>query len=145
MKRFLALLSVVSVAAACAAVASAPSPTPIPTTPNSAPFLSPSPPPGPVDVPSGSCIFTLDVANESSGPIYVQINDTRVATVPAQETKRFMDRHGGVPEMPWHVVLLRTSDGASIGESNFTFNQLDGHMTARDQDATAYARICGPG
>lgn len=143
MKRFLALLIVVSVAAACVGAVSAPSPTLLPTTPVSAPFLSPSPPPGPVDVPSGSCIFTLDVSNESSGSIYVQINDTRVATIPVQETKRFMD-HGAWPEMPWHVVLLRTSDGTTLGEGNFTSNQLDGHMTARDQDATANARTCAP-
>ncbi|MEP7379016.1 MAG: hypothetical protein ABI725_05570, partial [Chloroflexota bacterium] len=129
---------------ACATAVPAPSPTPMPASPDSAPFLSPSPPTVPVDVPSGSCIFTLDVSNESSGSIYVQINDTRVATIPTQTTKRFMDHHGGLPEMPWHILLIRSSDGGTLGEGNFTYDQLDGQMTARDQATTANARKCAP-
>lgn len=144
MKHLLALTVVLVVAAACASAVPTPSPTPMPTTPVSVPFLSPSPPPSPVDVPSGSCIFTLDVTNESSGSIYVQINDTRVATMATQATKRFMDHDGGLPEMPWHVVLLRTSDNVTLGEGNFTYDQLDGQMTARDQATTANARTCAP-
>ena len=128
MKRLLALMCYVVLAAACVAAPPAPSPTPTPS---------------PVDVPSGSCIFTLDVSNESPGSIYVQINDTRVATIPAQEARRFINL-GGWPEMPWHVLLIRISDGATLGESNFTSDQIEGHMTARDQGATANARDCEP-
>ena len=74
----------------------------------------------------------------------MQINDVGVATVPPQTTKRFMD-HGGLPEMPWDVILIRTSDGSTLGQASFTYDQLDGHMTARDLEATASSRKCAPG
>jgi hypothetical protein len=137
MKRYLPLLFVAALFAACGAAAG---PTATPQhTPTSAP-----PSATPIDVPSSSCIFILDIDNQSSGTIRVEINDTPVATLAPQTSRRFMDL-GGWPEMPWFVVLVRTSDGATLGESTFTSDQLEGHMTARDQRATASSKDCAPG
>ena len=76
----------------------------------------------------------------------MHINDTRVATIPKQASRTFMSlgSGNGLPDMPWHVVLIRTSDGATLGTGDFVYYQLDGSMVARDQDTIASAQICGP-
>lgn len=138
MKRLLALMSYVVLAAACVGAQPAPSPTP----PGSAPFLTPSPPPSPVDVPSGSCIFTLDVNNETGANVTVAANGTPLGDVAAHAARRFYAMMGGNPPLPWAVVITRTSDGTLLAAKDFPDGTLSGTIAVRDEPETNATGYC---
>jgi hypothetical protein len=140
MKGWAALLLAVGLAAACATAG--PASTVTSTAPGStAPAAVPTAT-RPVDVPSGSCIFTLDVDNETVAPVSIAVNSASLGAIPAGVTKRFYEMMDGNPPLPWSVRITRTADGAPLVSRDFPEGTLSGSITVRDAPVAIAAGYC---
>lgn len=145
MKALAALLLAVGLAAACVSAGLAPVSvaTPTPSSPAAAPFLTPSPlETPPVDVPSGSCIFTLDVDNQTASEVTVAANAIPLGTVAPHNTRRFYEFTNGYPPLPWSVDITRTTDGAFLVTNDFPEGTESGRITVRDEPEAIAAGYC---
>jgi hypothetical protein len=93
-------------------------------------------------VPSGSCIFTLDVDNETVSPVSVAVNGTSWGAIPAGHTKRYYEMMDGHPPLPWSVEITRTADGASLVSKDFPEGTESGLITVRDRPEAIAAGYC---
>jgi hypothetical protein len=138
MKGLVALLLAAGVAAACASAGPAPQAVTT-TTPSprvAIPFLTQAPPtlaPGetPTSRPSGSCIFALDVDNQTASHVTVAVNGAALGNVAAGGFSRFYAGMNG-PPLPWAVVVTRTSDGEALASKYYPEGTLEGRITVRD-------------
>lgn len=64
--------------------------------------------------------FHLRVINQSSGLINVDVNDTPAVVLAAGDEKvlgQYLPPQ--LPDMPWTVVVTRSTDGSQIGDAHF--------------------------
>ena len=64
--------------------------------------------------------FHLRVINQSSGTVNVDVNDTPAAVLlPGIETILAQYLPPQLPDMPWTVVITRSTDGSQVGDAHF--------------------------
>jgi hypothetical protein len=87
----------------------------------------------PTSRPSGSCIFALDVDNQTASAVTVAVNGAALGSVAAGRLFRFYEMMGGHPPLPWAVVVTRSSDGEAIASKYYPEGTLEGRITLRDE------------
>ena len=64
--------------------------------------------------------FHLRVINQTTGRINIEVNDTPVRILePADSTILAQYMPPQLPDMPWTVVITRSTDGEKIGDARF--------------------------